>query len=59
MANYLTDQDVQNYGSDLIDFAQRAAADVVGPHLQALNQQNAALAQEVAYERRKRLDQQE
>jgi hypothetical protein len=54
---YLTDQDVQNYGTDLIAFTQRAAADVVAPHLQNLEQQNAELQRQVATERRKRLDQ--
>ena len=53
--NYLTDLDVQNYGHELIDFSQRAAAQAVAPQLQALSQQNAQLAQQVAIERRKRL----
>jgi hypothetical protein len=55
---YLTPEDEQNYGRDLIDFAQRAAAEVVGPHLQNLKQQNTHLQQQLAREQRHRLDQQ-
>jgi hypothetical protein len=36
MANYLTRDDVYNYGEDLINFTQRAAAQYVAPHLQNL-----------------------
>jgi hypothetical protein len=53
MANYLTQNDVYNYGSDLIDFTQRAAAQAVAPHLQALDQQNAELRRQVAEQARK------
>jgi hypothetical protein len=49
---------VQNYGPELVDFAQRAAAHAVSPQLEALGQQNANLQQQLAVERRKRLDQQ-
>ena len=52
MANYLTQEDVQNYGSDLVDFAQRAAAHAVAPHLQNLEQQNAELQRRLAKEAR-------
>jgi hypothetical protein len=54
---HLTSDDYQNYGSDLINFAQRAAAQALSPHLQSLEQQNAALAQRLAQESRHRLDQ--
>ena len=58
MANYLTQDDVTNYGTDLVDFAQRAAVQAVAPHLQALDQQNHELRQRLAAEARHRLDQQ-
>jgi hypothetical protein len=54
---YVTDQDVQNYGSDLLDFTQRAATQAIAPHLQALNQQNAELQRRLAQEARYRMDQ--
>jgi hypothetical protein len=58
MANYLTQGDVNNYGTDLVDFTQRAAVQAVAPHLQALDQQNHELRQRLAAEARHRLDQQ-
>jgi hypothetical protein len=58
MANYLTRDDFYNYGTDLIDFTQRAAAQAVAPHLQALDQQNAVLRQQVAEQTRKAMHQQ-
>jgi hypothetical protein len=57
MNNYLTEQDEQNYGRDLIDFAQRAAANAVAPHLQHLEQQNIELQRRLAMEARRNLDQ--
>jgi hypothetical protein len=54
---YLTDQDVQNYGTELVDFAQRAAAQAIAPQLQQIEQQNAELRQRLAQEARIRLDQ--
>jgi hypothetical protein len=48
MANYLTQNDVYNYSTDLIDFTQRAAAQYVAPHLQNFEQQNAELQRQVA-----------
>jgi hypothetical protein len=56
--NFLTRADVENYGSDLVDFAQRAAAHAMAPHLQNLNAENAELRQQLAREARHRLDQQ-
>src|SRR5262249_40846569 len=56
--NFLTRADVDNYGSDLVDFAQRAAAHAMAPHLQNLNAENAELRQRLAVEARHRLDQQ-
>jgi hypothetical protein len=53
MPNYLTYDDVQNYGHELIDLTQRAAAQAFAPHLQALDQQNAELRRQVAEQARK------
>jgi hypothetical protein len=54
---YLTEQDVQNYGGDLIDFTQRAAVQAVAPHLQRLEDENAELKQRLAREAKRVLDQ--
>lgn len=54
---YLTQEDVNNYGSDLVDFAQRAAVHAVVPHLQSIEQQNAELQARLAKEARRNLDQ--
>src|SRR5262249_969770 len=54
---YLTEQDVQNYGNDLIDFTRRAAAEAVSPHLARLDQENADLRNRLAREARRSLDQ--
>jgi hypothetical protein len=56
MANYLTQQDVDNYGSELLDVSQRAALQVVAPYLQNLEQQSAQLRQQQAREQRRALD---
>lgn len=55
--NYLTDQDVENYGPELIDVTQRAALQAVQPQIQEVEQQNAALRKQLAIEARRRLDQ--
>ena len=55
--SYLTEQDVQNYGNELVDFAQRAAVHAVSPQLQNLEQQNEDLRQRLAREARRSLDQ--
>src|SRR5262245_40367566 len=52
----LTQQDVENYGSELVDFAQRAAVHAVAPQLQHLGQQSQELMQRLARESRARLD---
>jgi hypothetical protein len=54
---YVTEQDVQNYGSDLINFTQRAAAQALSPKLQEIEQQNAELQRRLAIEARRNLDQ--
>jgi hypothetical protein len=57
MANYLTRQDEDNYGRDLLDVAQRAAMHTIAPHLQSLAQQNNALQRQLAKEQRRQMDQ--
>jgi hypothetical protein len=57
-SSYLTQNDVDNYGHELIDVTQRAALQAVAPHLQSLEQQNAALQRRLAIEVRRRLDDQ-
>jgi hypothetical protein len=54
---YVTEQDVQNYGSDLINFTQRAAAQALSPELQEIKQQNAEMQRRLAIEARRNLDQ--
>jgi hypothetical protein len=53
---YLTSEDAQNYGHDLLDVSQRAALDAVSPLLDQLAQDNNNLRQQVAREARHRLD---
>ena len=55
--DYLTQEDVSNYGNELVDFAQRAAIHAVAPQLSKLEQQNAELQQRLAREARRSLDQ--
>jgi hypothetical protein len=56
MRNYLTHDDVQNYGHELIDFAQRAAAQYAAPHLQRVEEENAEMRRQIAIQTRARLD---
>ena len=49
--------DLNNYGPELINVTQRAALQAVAPHLQNLESQNVALRQRLAVEARHRLDQ--
>jgi hypothetical protein len=53
---YLTQDDVQNYGTDLLDVAQRSALHVIAPHLAHMEQQNADLQRRLAVEARRNLD---
>lgn len=55
---YLTEQDVQDYGSELINLTQRSALHAVAPALQNLEHQNVELQRRLAQETRHRLDQQ-
>ena len=57
MATWLTNEDVQNYGHELVDFAQRAAAHALAPTLQQIEQSNAELQRRLAIEARRNLDQ--
>jgi hypothetical protein len=54
---YLTQEDEQNYGRELLDVTQRAALHVVAPHLQEMERQNADLRDQLAREARRALDQ--
>jgi hypothetical protein len=58
MANYLTQSDIANYGSELIDLVQRGAAEVMAPQLAAMHEDNAMLRERLATEARHRLDSQ-
>jgi len=57
MASYLTREDVQNFGSEMVDLAQRSALHAVAPHLQHLEQQSADLRAQLAQETRRGVDQ--
>ena len=48
MADYLTRDDVDNDGPELINVTQRAALQALSPHLTNLQQQNAELQQRLA-----------
>src|SRR5262245_9875232 len=56
MTTWLTQTDVQNYGSELIDVSQRAALHAVGPQLQRLQEDNQLLQRRLAREARHRMD---
>ena len=58
MSDYLTQDDVDNYGPELINVTQRAALQAVAPDLQQIQQANAQLQQRLANEQRRRLDDQ-
>ena len=49
---YITDEDVKNYGSELIDVTKRAALEAVAPTLTALQQENQRLHQQVNQQQR-------
>jgi hypothetical protein len=55
-ANYLTQDDITNFGSELIDVAQRASLHSVAPHVEALAQETADLRHQLAIEQRRALD---
>ena len=55
MAAWLTQKDVEDYGHDVLDLAQRAALHAMAPELQRLDAQNESLRQQVAQEQRRGL----
>jgi hypothetical protein len=55
MAAWLTEKDLQDYGHDVLDLAQRAALHAMTPELQRLDAQNESLRQQVAQEQRRGL----
>src|SRR5262245_23356489 len=55
MANYLTQRDVDDYGHEVLDLAQRAAMHAMTPELQRIDHQNAELRQQIAEDRRRGL----
>ena len=56
MANYLSQQDYQDYGGDLIDLTKRAAAEALSPDLQRIEQQNHQLQRWLEVQARHRMD---
>jgi hypothetical protein len=56
MSSYLTHEDVQNYGSELLDVAQRSALHALAPVVQNLEQQHEQLQRRLAHEARRNLD---
>jgi len=55
MANYLTQRDLDDYGYDVLDLAQRAAMHATAPELQRIDAQNAELRRQIAEDRRREL----
>jgi hypothetical protein len=55
--SYLTEDDVANFGPEMLDLAQRAGLHAVAPHLHNLEQQNAELRHHLARETKRNLDQ--
>jgi hypothetical protein len=54
----LTQQDVEDYGQELVDFSRRAALEALGPEMRALQQQNQALQARLRQQTRQDLEQQ-
>jgi len=55
MAAWLTEKDLQDYGPDVLDLAQRAALHATAPELQRINDQNESLRRQLAQEQRRGL----
>ena len=55
MTAWLTQKDVDDYGPDVLDLAQRAAMQAVTPELQRINDQNESLRRQLAQEQRRGL----
>src|SRR5262249_38421729 len=57
MASYLTNEDVQNFGPELLDVATRAAKHALGPELEQLYNENQQLRDEVGRATKTTIDQ--
>ena len=55
MVAWLTQKDVDDYGHDVLDLAQRAAMHAVTPELHRINDQNESLRRQLAQEQRRGL----
>src|SRR6516165_4309844 len=55
MSAWLTEKDLQDYGPDVLDLAQRAALHATAPELQRIDAQNAELRQQLANSRQRLL----
>jgi|SRR5215472_8579227 len=55
MTAWLTEKDLQNYGPDVLDLAQRASLHALAPELQRINDQNESLRRQLAAEQRRGL----
>src|SRR4029077_16018761 len=55
-ASWLTTEDEQNYGRELLDVAQRSALHALAPVVQSLEQQHEQLQRRLAQEARRNLD---
>jgi hypothetical protein len=53
----ITQQDVENYGPELVDFSRRAALEALGPEVRQLQQQNANLQAHLRQQTRHNLEQ--
>src|SRR6476646_1303455 len=56
MANYITETDIQEFGSDIINLSQRAAATGLSPQLERIERENSRLQQWLGVEARHRMD---
>jgi len=56
VANYLTQDDVNNFGGELIDVVQRGARQAIAPVVDRLEQENQELRDRVARETKRNLD---
>jgi hypothetical protein len=52
---YLTEKDVQDYGPDVLDLAQRAAKHAIAPDLDRMAEENARLRKQIAEDRKRGL----
>ena len=50
MQRYITDDDVRDYGHDLVDFSRRAAYDALAPKIQDIEAENQELQARLARE---------